>query len=122
MNKSFKILAWSSNIILWILCLAPIELSLPAPISRVDLFYHALAYELVATCFFMAYPSKKIFICLGLIFQGILIEYIQPYTGRYFEIYDMIANSTGVIFALILWIAFVEKLKLALFEKFNLPR
>lgn len=122
MNKWFKILAWLANIILWIICLVPMELSLPAPISRVDLFYHALSYELVATSFFVAYAPKKFIICLGLILQGILIEYIQPYTGRTFEFYDMIANTTGVVFAFILWIAFVEKLKLTVFEKFNLPR
>lgn len=122
MDKWFKILAWLGNIILWILCLIPLELKLPAPITRVDLFYHALTYELVATSFFVAYSSKKFQISLALIAQGILIEFIQPYTGRDFDYYDMIANTTGVVFALILWMAFVEKLKLALFEKFNLTR
>ncbi len=122
MDKWFKIIAWLANIALWVLCLAPISLQLPAPITRVDLFYHALTYTLVTLAFLMAYSEKRIHIAIGLIAQGILIEFVQPYTGRFFEFYDMIANTTGVAFALILWLSFLEKLKLTIFKKLNLSR
>ena len=121
MKLCIKLGPWAVNLFLWIICLMPMSLHLPAPISRADLFYHGLSYALVTTAFLIGYSDKKLLICLGLILQGVAIEYIQPMTGRMFEFYDMIANSAGVIFAMLLWPLFIERLKSALFKKFNLP-
>ncbi len=122
MNTFLKACAWISNLILWIICLIPISLKFPSPITRADLFYHALSYTLVGSAFLLAYPLRPKWILSLLIIQGIAIEYIQPLTGRFFEFYDMIANATGVLFSYLLWILVLQKLKLSLFKKFNFSR
>ena len=120
MDKFLKITAWMANIFLWTICLIPMNLKMPSPITRADLFYHALSYTLVTCAFLLAYPRLVKWILPGLILQGIAIEFIQPLSGRFFEEVDMIANSVGVIFAYLIWKFFLEKFKHALFKKFNL--
>lgn len=94
-NK-FKYLAITSDIFIWILSLAPIGKHVPQPIKGSDLIYHAIAYAALAFLFLKGFPSqlKKVIILLFL--QGVLVEVIQPYTGRYFEWWDMVANSIGI--------------------------
>jgi VanZ family protein len=122
MNSMIKILAWLADISLWIFCLIPVGFHLPAPINRADLFYHGMGYLVLSTAFAMAYPQKKGIIATGLILQGILIEIIQPYTGRMFEFYDMLANTLGVVLGMIIWISFLEKLFHSFTQKFNRTR
>ena len=78
----------------------PIEQTIPTPFTRSDLIFHALAYCGVTILFFLGkFPRLKI--ALYLLIQGILIEIIQPYFSRHFEFYDILANSLGVLLAII---------------------
>jgi VanZ family protein len=96
-SSKFKYLAWFSNILIWGLSLAPIGDRIPSPIKGSDLIYHGLAYCGLIFLFLKGYP-RKISLILGLLFfQGVAIEIIQPYTGRFFEWWDMLANSLGLL-------------------------
>ncbi len=101
-NK-FKHLAWLANVFIWILSLARIGEYVPTPIKGSDLVYHGLAYSGLIFLYLKGYPKKMILI-LGLLFiQGVAIEIIQPYNGRFFEWWDMLANSVGLLVG---WLAY----------------
>lgn len=102
MNK-INILAWTTNIILITISLAPIADKVPQPLERSDLIYHGIAYAGTAFLFLKAYQKKPIMISLGLIIQGVGIEFLQPQFGRHFESLDMVANGLGVILGLVLF-------------------
>ena len=101
-NLLIKILAWLCNLGLWLICLLPLKIHVPAPITRSDLFYHGLSYMIVGLLYSMAYPRRIYLTSVLLIIQGIAIEFIQPFTGRFFEYYDMIANSIGVLISVLI--------------------
>jgi len=49
--------------------------------------------------------SKKLVkIAFLLILQGVLIEIIQPYVNRFFEWYDILANSFGVVLGYLIFL------------------
>lgn len=87
------------NLLLWFLCLAPVEEYDPAPFSRSDLFYHGVAYAFVTYFFFFNQRVKASMIMLLMVIQGIAIEFIQPYFDRHFELLDILANCLGAILA-----------------------
>lgn len=96
MQDKLKLTPWLLNLGLIILCLAPIGNQVPQPFKRSDLFYHALAYIIVSLAFYATqYSAKRVFPILFL--QGITIEFIQPYFGRFFEGLDIVANGLGVV-------------------------
>lgn len=71
----------------------------PAPFTfnGVDKLEHSVAYLALALCFCQthAHPLRW----MGfLVAWGIGIEYVQGWTGyRYFDVWDMVANGTGVL-------------------------
>lgn len=88
------------------------------PESIKDLFSydklgHALAYGVLsATYFYAIRQSKKaltikemIFVCLGTILYGILLEFIQYtfFPGRYFEVLDILANIMGIVISFLIF-------------------
>lgn len=108
-STPLKILAWLGNMALWIVCLAPIPAKLPSPISRSDLFYHGLSYTLMGLLFMSAYAKNwknQMIVALALIVQGVAIEFIQPFANRFFEYWDMAANSIGVLIGLVIYSLF----------------
>ncbi|GAA0751218.1 VanZ family protein [Psychroflexus lacisalsi] len=71
-----------------------------------DKLYHLIAYFFLNTAWLLAivpYSSKpfkkNVLISLGIISFGIIVEILQEITTDYrvFDIYDIIANSSGVI-------------------------
>jgi VanZ family protein len=40
-------------------------------------------------------PTRALY-AAGFIAMGVAIEFIQPYTGRHFELADMLADALGV--------------------------
>lgn len=108
-----KALAIIVNIILIILCLIPIQDSVPTPFERSDLIFHCGAYGGLTFLFLLAGYSQISTMSL-LFVQGIFIELIQPYFSRHFEFYDILANTLGVFLGLGLW-----KLKERISQKFN---
>jgi len=99
---------WPINVTLWGLCLFPLPKKVPGPFERSDLLYHAISYLIVFLCFAMKpekMDSKKLVkIAFLLILQGVLIEIIQPYVNRFFEWYDILANSFGVVLGYLIFL------------------
>lgn len=97
MKKKLSILTWIINLAVITACLAPISQQIPSPFTRSDLFYHASSYLALTFLYLLSDNQVKKVVPLLLI-QGIAIEFIQPYFGRFFEFYDILANSLGVLF------------------------
>jgi VanZ family protein len=60
---------------------------------------HFLSYGAMMLWFAFLYrrtPTRLAY-AIGFIAMGIAIEFIQPYTGRNFELADMLADSIGVL-------------------------
>jgi VanZ family protein len=71
----------------------------PAPFTfnSADKLEHSIAYLALALCFCQSHTHPLRWMGL-LIAWGIGIEYAQGWTGyRYFDIWDMVANGTGVL-------------------------
>lgn len=74
-------------------------------IAYFDKFAHVLTYFLLMGWFVQIYQSSRAKVILALLFigMGIAIEYLQGAGGvRYFEVADMLANTGGIIAALLL--------------------
>ncbi len=70
--------------------------------DQMDKVHHFLSYGILMLWFSQVFHSRQRFLLLmALITMGILIEFIQPYTGRMFDPFDMLANSSG---ALVAWL------------------
>jgi len=84
-----------------------------------DKVRHFIAYFILMAWFSQLYQTSRLrlFYVLFFIIMGVILEILQGLGGvRYFEYYDMLANSLGVAFA---WIATKGSLKngLLYFEK-----
>ncbi len=67
-----------------------------------DKFLHITAYFGLMGWFLQIYHTRKMQIILacGFVSMGIILEFLQALGGvRFFEIYDMLANSSGVLLA-----------------------
>lgn len=98
-----------------ILCLSLIKMpSTGISISNIDKIYHSFAYFTLTMAWLFTYykkPNKKYIIVVSCILFGIIIEVLQYSltiyrTGDYL---DVIANSLGVLFALIIFNIFLKK-------------
>jgi len=79
----------------------PIEVK----VSYFDKYAHTLGYFVLMGWFMQIYHSKKMLLVCTTAFVslGVGLEFIQDMTGyRYFDVYDMLANSLGVMLALLL--------------------
>ena len=100
--QKIKILAILSNLALLTVCLIPLPKGLPSPFTRTDLVVHLFSY-LIVTGLFLLSHQKKYQVAVLLVIQGTLVEIIQPYVNRYFEWYDIGANTLGVLTALLIY-------------------
>lgn len=90
--------------------LIPIETIPSVPSLLSDKIQHAGAYFLLGLLAVFGSGTltvKVSMFCLSFL-VGILIEFLQPLTGRHFEVNDMVANSAGLLLsllvsALLLW-------------------
>jgi VanZ family protein len=88
----------------WLLVLLVVYLSLtPAPVTlpihEGDKFSHAFAYFVLMSWFANLYPglSVRAWFAAGFIALGIVLEFVQLWTGyRSFEVSDMTASALGV--------------------------
>ncbi len=97
--RHWQMLAWAGWASITWLSLTPVPPQ-PFTFNGVDKLEHAGAYLLVASCFLHAYPRARWPVALGLIAWGIVIEFLQGWSGyRYRDVWDMLANSSGVLLA-----------------------
>lgn len=69
-----------------------------------DKFMHFITYFILSSGFttLTQFNRNLIFVAIGLIGYGILLEFLQGMTGyRFMEGFDMLANSAGVICGLL---------------------
>ncbi len=94
----------------WLAVLAVVYLSLTSqplveiPVRFGDKWGHLLAYGILMGWFVQLYQSRGMLVlhALLLILLGVALEFLQGYSGRYFEYADMVANSCGVMAGLLL--------------------
>jgi VanZ family protein len=83
-------------------------------IINIDKAYHSIAYFALGITWLFAYykkPEKKYFIVICCIVFGIIIEVLQSSLTSYRtgDYVDAIANSCGVLLALLIFNLFVKK-------------
>jgi VanZ family protein len=91
----------------WLVVAAVIYLSLTShpitvPLRYGDKWGHLLAYGVLMGWFVQLYQRRGVLLLHALLFiaMGVALEFLQGYTGRYFEYADMAANTTGVLLGL----------------------
>lgn len=88
----------------WALVLGVIVLSvtpdpIQIPVVEGDKLGHLLAYGTLMVWFANLYAesNRRVMLAIGFVAMGIILEFVQRWTGyRTFEIADMAANATGV--------------------------
>jgi VanZ family protein len=65
-----------------------------------DKYLHTAAYLFLSFSASLRKPTNYILIFIYFVFFGIVIELIQPYFNRYFELLDILANSLGIFLAI----------------------
>jgi len=98
--------AWySSSVMICVGSLMPIQ-NIPVSSGILsDKMMHATAYLILGMSALLSDVvwSRQMRLILISFFMGCLIEFIQPLTGRFFEFYDILANSIGLLFAVFLY-------------------
>jgi VanZ family protein len=88
-----------SLVTITILSLLPLEELPPAPGS--DKFQHFMAYAFLALPAALRKPRRWILQCSSFVAYSGIIELIQPSVNRYCDLFDLIANTGGVISGII---------------------
>ena len=112
LERNALIIAILVTVMIAVLSLSAVpKLNLELGIKSGDKYLHFIAYFILSSLWYFALKDKisgkvfKIFVPLGLIFYGIILEGLQSglTTYRTGDIYDAMANTAGVIAALILF-------------------
>ena len=72
----------------------------PSTIQNTDKYLHTAAYLFLSFSAALRKPTNYILIFSYFVIFGIVIELIQPYFNRYFELLDILDNSLGVFLAI----------------------
>jgi len=64
-------------------------------VLNIDKLMHASLYYGFAFVLWRGFSDKKVFAVA--FFLGVLIEFVQPFFGRSFEIFDMAADGIGIL-------------------------
>ena len=112
LERNALIIAIAVTVAIAVLSLSAVpKLNLELGIKSGDKYLHFIAYFVLSSSWYFALKDKisgkvfKIFVPLGLIIYGIILEGLQSglTTYRTGDMYDAIANTAGVIAALILF-------------------
>ena len=76
------------------------SISVSSTIQGTDKYLHIVAYLFLSFSAAFRKPANHIFIFSYFLLFGLAIELIQPYFDRYFELFDIIANSIGTLLAI----------------------
>jgi VanZ family protein len=81
-------------VIIAVLTLAPVPSGGPAGSDKV---YHVLAFAALAFPLPLVRPRWTVWVILGVIAYGSVIEVIQPFFGRQAEWADLVADAIGAV-------------------------
>ena len=102
---------WSLVLIVCYLSLVSNPPGIDIELKYIDKLGHFFAYFILMSWFsqlYQASPSRLFYVLLFIV-MGIILEVLQGLGGiRFFEYYDMLANSLGVVLA---WLMTKGKLK-----------
>ena len=73
----------------------------------IDKYLHTITYLFLSFPASLRKPTNYILVFIYFFSFGLIIELIQPYFDRYFELFDILANSVGILLA----ISFADLLK-----------
>ena len=112
LERNALIIAVAVTVAIAVLSLSAVpKLNLELGIKSGDKYLHFIAYFVLSSLWYFALKDRisekvfKIFVPLGLILYGIILEGLQSglTTYRTGDMYDALANTAGVIAALILF-------------------
>ena len=114
-RNSFLIAVSLTLIIAYLSLSKPIEIDIPIKITFLDKILHASAYFTLTVSWLFALRKKSNFklISIVLFLYGILMEFLQGWltTTRQKDIYDVFANSLGIVISLFVFDYFYKYLK-----------
>lgn len=94
-----------------VIALSLLSVSGPVTAPGFDKIYHAIAYGAMMFWWGMVQPRRRIAWGLALVALGIGLEFAQSFTGyRTLDRWDALANSCGVLAALLLLLTPVARL------------
>ncbi len=101
-NKSWlRLIGWMMVASVIILSLVQIP-SPPQSIPGNDKVLHLVTYFVLSYWFLHTYSHHKLMVISGMVFLGLLLEFLQYFTPhRFVEVLDMLMNTVGVLLAYI---------------------
>jgi len=101
--RAWLAVGWFLIVSTFVVCLVPAK-ELPAT-GISDKWEHTIAYSMLTLWFMGIYRrSRYLHVAGALVLMGVVIELLQGATqlGRQCDIFDVIANSTGVVLGLVI--------------------
>ena len=106
LERNSILIAISLTILIAYLSLKSLHIEIPIKVSNLDKIMHFTAYFSLSLSWFFHFRDKKKYILLILIFlYGVLLEFMQGWfnPNRTKDVYDIVANSIGIIVAFMLF-------------------
>jgi len=98
-SSGFEWMAWTAtgffSLLIGFFALMPVSPGAMAMPS--DKLMHVIAFAVLVLPLSMIFARKALFIFVGAVAYGLLIEVVQPYAGRMFELGDLWADALGAI-------------------------
>ena len=107
LERNALLIAIITTLLVAYLSLRESGVGIKIPIENIDKAFHFIAYFFLTTTWLFAFRNKKatIKIVLLLILYGISLEYAQEWftENRTKDVFDALANTSGIIFAALLF-------------------
>ncbi|WP_443024190.1 VanZ family protein [Sneathiella sp.] len=103
-NTKIFLCFWTLGLIAaFIFSLTPVKHSSDIGFLVYDKFLHLSCYFVMSTvaCLSGKTWTMRYFLCFVTLLVSISIEFLQPLTGRSFEVFDMVANLLGIIIGIL---------------------
>ena len=117
------IIAVSITLLIAYLSLRTLQIEIPLKITFFDKILHITAYFVLSTCWLFHFREnrKSQYIAIVFVFlYGVLLEFMQGWfnPNRTKDVYDVLANSTGILISFILFKFFLTVYK-KIFVNYN---
>lgn len=107
LERNSLYIACAVTLLITYLSLIKINHNIPIKVNNLDKYEHLTAYCTLGYSWLLVFRNypKKIYVILGVIVFGIIIEFLQTILTSYRtgDFYDVIANSTGVLLSILIY-------------------